>query len=121
MTEQNGSQGPSNEPLAPDFNHELNQARTTGDFDFVLHTAKQSDRMLREFRDAVMRASFPGRDTGPVAMGVNFLDKMIEQSAGQLNALKRAEKESKAALKVVGPEEPQVPPETPQAPEAPSA
>ena len=132
MAEQNDQPEPSTEPLAPDFEKHFRQAQATGDFEYVMNTAKQSDRMIRDFRAAVMNAQFPGRESGPVAMGINFLDKMIQQSAGQMNALKRAERESKDAVKaalnshknggpmsIIDPEQPTQPPENP-APEPPA-
>ena len=110
--------GPSIEPSAPNFQAEFHKAQASGNYDFVLKTAKDSERMLREFRAAILAASFPGRESGPIAMGVNFLDKMLDQALGQVNALKRAEKESREALRgkkngtptdVIGPEEPETP------------
>jgi hypothetical protein len=113
--------GPSQEQLKePDFNEELRRAQATGDFDFVLETAKQSSLMLRDFRAAILNAKFLGRESGSIAMGVNFLDKMIQQSSAQFDVLKRAEKETREALKQAaaangGPEKPAEPTEAPSA------
>lgn len=96
MQESNGSQGPSH---APDFNQELQQAQATGDFDFVLETAKKSHKMLLDFRDVVKNASYSGSDAPAVAMGLNFLENMIANSASQLNTLKQTEKATREALK----------------------
>lgn len=108
----------------PDFNAKLKEAQANGDYDFVMNTAKQSHRMLVDFQDVIAKAQFQGRDAQIVAMGLNFIINMIGQSAGQLQALKRAEKESKEAVKSAlqsksngtGPEEPVAP--TPEAPSA---
>lgn len=133
MTELNGnspgpSQGPSvNNGSAPvDFGKEMRQAQATGDFDFVLNTAKNSHRMLLDFRDVIAEARYAGKHATAIAMGLNFLENMISQSAGQISALKRAEKESEQAMKAAqhDPEKPVTPDPTsePQpSPEAPSA
>ena len=96
MPGSNGSKGPLN---APDYNAEIRKAQETGDFAFVFEMAKQSHRMLVDFRDVIKRADFSGADTATIATGLNFLENMIIQSSGQINALKRAEKESQAAVK----------------------
>ena len=133
MLESNGSQGPSHAPSGPDFNAEFRQAQETGDYDFVLRTAHQSHKMLLDLRDAVKAAMYPGRSAQAIAMGLNFIENMIGQAAGQLSALRQAEKQTRDALKsgnkasnleVVGPEKPDEPPaEAPQepAPEQPAA
>jgi hypothetical protein len=92
----------SSEPLA-DFGKALDDARTTGDFDFVLDTAKKSHQMLLDFRDAVQDADFKGRQSAPVAQGLNFIDNMINQAnqaSSQLEALKRASKAARSEAKV---------------------
>lgn len=124
------SNGQSVQSPAPDFKGALKEAKSSGDFDFVLRTAKDSDRMLREFKQAVLMTSFAGRDARAVAMGLNFLDNMMAQSAAQIEQLKRAEKATREAFKaahksppmtVVGAEGadtavPQAPVETPAQP-----
>src|ERR1041385_8488511 len=92
----NGQPAPSN---VPDFNRELQKAQATGDFDFVLETAKQSHKMLLDFRDAIQEASFQGRKSAVVATGLNFLENMITQSAGNMNALKQTERATREAMK----------------------
>lgn len=126
MPDSNEPQEPSTAPSGPDFNQEVNKAQATGDFDFVLETAKKSREMISSFRDAVLRASYPGRDAGPIAQGLQLLDTMVAQSAANIEGLKRAEKQTKeqmrAALKaktvvrpsvVDGPELPADPPTVP--------
>lgn len=98
MESQNEPQAPSPAPL-PDFNQELRNAQKTGDFDFVLDTAKKSHRMLTDFRDAVRGASYSGATAPAISMGLNFLENMISNSAGQISALKQAEKQTREALK----------------------
>lgn len=131
MTELNGNQPEqSPAPSGPDFNQEVRNAQMSGDYDFVLDTAKKSHAMLVDFRDTVKRATFLGKDAACIAQGLNFLENMVAQSASQIDGLKRAEKQTreqiKAALRnqgkskmaVVGPE---TPPETPaDLPSAPS-
>lgn len=107
MQESNGSQGPSIAPSGPDFNAELSKAQASGDFDFVLTTARNSHRMLVDFREAVLTATFTGRDAQTIAVGLQFLGKMIENSASQLQMLKLTEKASREAAKLAqGPEQP---------------
>jgi len=125
MQEKNGSQGPSTEH-SPDFNQELGRAQQTGDFNFVMQTARNSHKMLVDLKDAILRASFPGRDCVPVAMGLNFISNMIGQASVQLQMLKQTEKETRNALKangspteVVGPEKPDTPEEPPTTPPEP--
>ena len=84
---------------APDFNQELKNAQASGDFDFVLDTAKKSHRMLTDFEDAIKRASYAGKDAAAIAMGLQFLANMIANSAGQVAALKQAEKQTQAAMR----------------------
>jgi len=82
--------------------------------------------MLADFREAIRTAKFAGSYAPAVAMGLNFIDKMVSQAAGQVNALKQAEKQTREALKAAGkdrgPEEPEKPeeyaPETPSQPQA---
>ncbi len=124
MQGSNGSQGPSHAPSGqPDFGAELRNAQQTGDFEFVLNTAKGSHKMLVDFRHAVRNAKFPGDVSQAVAMGLNFLDNMIVQASGQINALKQAAKATNEAMKsghkepdmhIEGPETPEEP--TPEAP-----
>lgn len=82
-----------------DFKKDLQMAQSTGDFDYVLDTARKSHKMLTDFRDAIRTAEFPGKETAAVAIGLNFLDNMIANASGQLNALKQAEKQTREALK----------------------
>lgn len=97
------SEDTMNEPVAPstapDFNSAYRKAQVTGDFDFVLDTAKKSHKMLIDFRDSVRSAKFPGADSQSVALGLNFLEQMIASAAAQLAALKNSEKQTTAALK----------------------
>lgn len=95
MQESNESQAPSTESLpTQDFSSALNQATKTGDFDFVLATAKNSHKMLTDFREAIHRTTVSGDDVVFVAMGLSFLDQMIVQSSNQLNVLKQAAKKT---------------------------
>lgn len=122
------------------FNDAFQEAQATGDFSFVLKTARDSERMLRDFRQAVLTASFAGRDSFAIGTGLNFLESLIVQSAAQVKNIGRTEKETREAIKaarrnqkmsVVGPEEesspaPEVPgevspPGSPEAPSEPSA
>jgi hypothetical protein len=138
MQDSNESQEQSTERSAPDFGAEIRNAQQTGDFDFVLDTAKKSKEMLTGFRDTVQRGTYPGRDADVIAQGLNFLDNMVAQAAAQIDGLKRAEKQMKAQMKaalenknraanaqpatplaVVDPEQPPKPPEEPQ-PDAPA-
>ena len=96
MESENGNQGPS---PAPDFSAAIDQAKDTGDFNFVLNTAKQSYKMMVDFRDAVLRAQYAGRDSTAIAMGLNFLNSMVNQASTQLNVLKQTEKATQDALK----------------------
>lgn len=98
MTDSNETSGQSQEPL-PDFRNEFQKAQVTGDYDFVLDTARKSYGMLVDFKKAIEEATIPGRDSTAVAMGLNFLTNMIAQASGQVQAFKRAEKESKEAIK----------------------
>lgn len=126
--------GPSSVPSGvPDFRQELRNAKATGDFDFVIETAKKSHRMLLDFRDAICGGSFDGKYASALAMGLNFLENMIGSAAAQVTGLKNAEKQTreairnaaknKAPLNVVDPNKPAepTPPETtadaPQPPE----
>jgi len=99
MTENNGSQEHS---TAPDFNAAIAQAQADGNFDFVLETAKKSKAMLVNFREAILSASFPGRDSAHIAMGVNFLDGMIRNAEQQLAMLKQTAKATKEAIDAAG-------------------
>lgn len=99
MESKNGNQGPSN---APDFNAALANAQRTGDFEYVLRTAKDTSKMLRDFRDGILAASYPGVYSRPIAMGLNFLDNMVIQADGQLAALKQTAKTTKEALEATG-------------------
>lgn len=129
MPGSNGSQGPSHAPSGqPDFNAELRQAQATGDFEYVLNTAKASQKMMVDFRDAIRGSSFEGRFVTAVAQGLSFLENMVVQASGQVNALKQAAKATNEAMKAAQKEpkmhieDPEKPPETPEAqPEAPSA
>lgn len=111
----NGSQGQLN---APDFERDLRQAQSTGDFDFVIETAKKSHRLMTDFYAVIENATFSGKDVETVAMGLRFMAKMIENSASQINGLKQAERATrealKASLKTKGdPEKPEDPPSAP--------
>ena len=123
MEPSNGNRAPSQ---GQDFNRALSEAQQSGDFEFIFQTAKDSDKMLRDFKQAVLTSSFFGRDTRAIAMGLQFLDNMITQSANQLEQLKRTEKVTREAIKaaqknrnvqVAGPENlesvPDVPAESP--------
>lgn len=132
MQEQNGSKGPLH---APDFNQDLREAQRTGDFDYVLETAKKTHQMFLDFRNAIKQAQYRGADAHAIAMGLNFLENMINNSSGQLGALKQAEKQTREALKAslknngtplavvepVGPEEPETPPPPPVPDDVPDA
>ena len=117
MQESNGSQAPSQ---GLDFNQAFRKAKVTGDFDFVLDTAKKSHKMLLDFRNVVCHAKFAGADAHSVAMGLNFLENMIANSAGQLSALKQTEKETRDAMKAENGAVPKKPPEDPTPDPAPS-
>lgn len=109
---------PSAPSHGPDFNQELKNAQQTGDFDFVLDTAKKSHRMLTDFETAIKHASFQGDEAAAVAMGLQFLANMIANSAGQINALKQAEKQTREAMRAAAKKSQENPePESP-APEA---
>ncbi len=113
---------------APDFNEKLKEAQNTGDFDFVLETSKRSHKMLIDFRDCIARAEYPGKDCPAISMGLNFIENMIQNSAGQISALKQTEKQTREAMKAAlkaqkgGPETPpQAPGGTEPGPETPPA
>ena len=55
--------------------------------------------MLIDFRDVIKSAKYAGSDAPAIAMGLNFLENMIASSAGQINALKQAERQTREALK----------------------
>lgn len=99
MSDQNGSQEHS---TAPDYNQAMIQARETGDFDFVLKTAKDSKKMLEDFRDAILRSRFEGRDSTALAMGLNFITSMVQNATQQLAALKQTAKATQDAIKAGG-------------------
>lgn len=103
------SNAPQEQSPAPDFNEDIKAAQQTGDFNYVLDTAKKSHRMLVDFRDAIHAAVYPGKIAPAIAMGLNFLENMIANSANQLTALKQAEKETREALKKAAREKPQDP------------
>ena len=98
MQGSNGSQAPSQ---GPDFNLELRRAQQTGDFKFVINTAKASHKMLVDLRDAIRHATFPGTDSMAIAQGLNFVDNLIANAAGQVNALKQTERATQEALKAM--------------------
>jgi hypothetical protein len=99
MESGNGSQ----EPLpGQDFNSAVSAAQQSGDFDFVLQTAKSSKKMLVDFREAVLMASFHGSQSAAVAMGLNFLDGMIRQAESQLQFLKETAQATREALEACG-------------------
>lgn len=113
MDSTNGKQEPS---PAPDFSGALSEAQQSGDFEYIMRTARDSDKMLRDFKQAVLVSSFQGSSTRAIAMGLQFLDNMISQSANQIEQLKRTEKLTREAIKaanrgkthemnVVGPED----------------
>lgn len=109
--------------LGPDFNAALQEAQQTGDFAFVIKTAKESQEMIRSFHEAVVNASYPGKYASAVAMGVNLLQSMVSQSAAQLEMLKRTEKVTREAIKAAQKNPPKldvVEPEAQPVPEAPS-
>lgn len=119
---------PSAPLRAPDFSQEIRKAESTGDYDFVLETARESHKMFLNFRDAILSAQYTGKQSHAIALGLNFLDNMVSNSQAQIDGLKKAEKQTrdamKAALKTKGETsmkiiDPEVPAE-PQAPEVPS-
>lgn len=90
----------SNGASAPvDFNAQVAQAQETGNFNVVLDTAMKSKKMLVEFRDAVRNAPFDGKDCASVAMGLNFLDNMVNNASQQLAMLKQTAKATMEAIK----------------------
>lgn len=107
MPESNGSQVQSHEPNFKDAYHE---AVSTGDFSFVLKTAKESHRMLVDFKAAVSNASFSGRDAGAIGCGLQFMDNLINQAAAQVDQLKRTEKMTRDAIRAAqkNPQQPEI-------------
>lgn len=93
--ELNGSQAPLH---APDFNNAVNEARQSGDFDFVIKTAKETHRAMVDFRNAVAEAKFPGSQAACVAIGLNIISNFIAQADAQVQGFKRMEKETRDAL-----------------------
>lgn len=106
MQESNGSepQAPSTAPSGRDFGNDLKHAQMSGDYEFVIDTARKSHALLIDFRETIKRSQFPGKEAATIAQGLNFLENMILQSSSQLEGLKRAEKQAreqiKAALKL---------------------
>jgi hypothetical protein len=100
-----------NTPPAPavDFAQEMRKAQSSGDFDFVMSTAKQSQKMLVDFKEAIESASFDGRSSAAIAMGLNFLVNMIAQATQQVKLLKQTAQATREAIKAA---EKQVPPES---------
>lgn len=96
-------------PPVVDFAQELRRAQQTGDYEFVVTTAKQSHKMLVDFKAAVENATFEGRDSAHVAMGLNFVSNMIVQAANQVKLLKQTAQATRDALKTA---EDQTPPES---------
>ena len=94
--ETNGSQGPS---PAPDFNDAVQQAQTSGDYDFVIETAKKSKKMLVDFHSAILSTQFSGREVASDAMGINFLENMIRQTENHLQMLRQTANAIKTAPK----------------------
>lgn len=87
MPEPENTPEPSSEPTPP----------TPTNAEFQLKMARDSYMMLIEFRDAVDAAQFPGSHAKWVAMGLNFLENMINQSHAQLEVMKRLAREGKKA------------------------
>jgi len=67
----------------------------------VINTAKASHKMLVDLRDAIRHATFPGTDSMAIAQGLNFVDNLIANAAGQVNALKQTERATQEALKAM--------------------
>lgn len=98
MPDSNGSSEQST-AHTPDFGRELEKAKASGDFEFIIRTAKDSHKMLVDFRDAIANADFKGHQSTEVAQGLNFIAGMINQAAAQLEAIKRVSKVTTEAIK----------------------
>lgn len=72
------------------FEVELEKARSSGDFTAVIHAAKESYRMLAEFRGAVLRAKISGGDAKAVATGLLLLDQMVAQADNNTQMLRHS-------------------------------
>lgn len=90
----------SSVPLrGPDFNSDLRDAQSTGDYDLILERARESHKVFVNFNDAIKRATYLGSDCQAVAVGLNMLQTMIQTSTNQIAMLKQSAKAQKEALK----------------------
>ncbi len=55
--------------------------------------------MLQGFRDGVREGTFQGKHLRDIALGLDFLERMIQQSKLQVEMAKRAEKEATSRAK----------------------
>jgi hypothetical protein len=67
---------------------------------------RSSHEMLTGFRDALRESSFPGSYARHIALGMDFIERMIQQSRMNMDMAKREEKEmikrTKDAIKEAG-------------------
>lgn len=94
----NGSQAQSTEHFNGNaYEAELKKAQESGDFTSILNAAKESYRMLAEFRGAILRAKITGGDAKAIATGLLLLDQMVATADGNVQTLRQTAEAVKAA------------------------
>ena len=66
-----------------------------------LAEAKATHEMLEGFREGVKEGNYQGKHLVHIAMGLQFLDNMVNQSRGQLDLAKLKAKKESEKLNVV--------------------
>jgi hypothetical protein len=65
----------------------------------TLQEIRGTHEMLMGFRDGVREGTFQGKHLVHIAMGLQFLDNMVDQSSSQLDYAKKLQKEAMKAAK----------------------